>query len=121
MNGLYDTLQLNTATWDLMLDGQGNIAVQTGSNAVAQDVASVIQAIQGECWYNTQEGLPYFTQVLGGSVNEVLFASLYNAAALSVPNVVKAQTTFTGVGPDRKLAGTVEVIDQYGQSINATF
>ena len=120
MNGLNDTLQLSPA-WDLMLDASGNIAVQAGSAAVAQDVASAVQTYQGECWFDTSQGLPYFTQILGQAVNVSLFAALYDQAALAVPGVVKAQTTFTAVAAARKLSGVVAIIDTYGQSINAHF
>jgi hypothetical protein len=118
---LANTILLNPTTWDLTLDSSGNIAMQTASAAIAQDVASVIQSFQGECWFDTSQGLPYFAQILGQDVNAALFASLYNQAALTVPNVVSAFTSFTGVTSARKLSGTVEVIDTTGQSMNASF
>jgi hypothetical protein len=121
MATLFDTLQLDTSTWDLMLDSSRNIAVQTGSAAVAQDVASIVQTFQGEVWFDTAQGIPYFTQILGQPVNGPLFEALYNQAALTVPGVVSAFTSFTGVSSARKLTGTVEVIDTTGQSMNAHF
>ena len=118
---MHTTIALTSAGWDLTLDSAKNIALQADSQAVSQDVASVLRTFQGECWYDTGQGLPYFTQILGEGLNTPLFAAAYNAAALTVPDVVKAQTTFTALTVDRKLSGTVEVIDTYGQSINAHF
>jgi hypothetical protein len=48
----YKTLKLDTSTWDLMLDGQGNIAIATDSEAVAQDVASACLVFYGECYFD---------------------------------------------------------------------
>jgi hypothetical protein len=121
MNGLNDTIQLDPTAWDLLVDSSGNIALQTGSASTAQDVASMVKTFQGECWFDTTQGIPYMTQVLGQNYSASLLASLFNAAALTVPGVVQAQTTFTAPASDRKLSGTVEVIDTYGQSINAHF
>lgn len=118
---MFDTIALNPSTWDLTLDPTGSIAVLHTSSAIAQDVASAVQTYQGECWFDTTVGLPYFTQILGEGVNAPLWAGLYNQAALAVPNVAAAQTTFTAVTSDRKLSGTVEVIDTNGQTLNATF
>jgi hypothetical protein len=118
---MFDTLKLDPTTWDLTLDGSGNIAVQRESYAIAQDVGSAIQAIQGECWFDTTQGLPYFTSILGQSVNTPLFVAYYNQAAMTVPNVTRATTAFNGVSSARKLTGTVQVIDTYGETLNASF
>lgn len=125
----FNTIGLNTAlnpatgapTWDLLVDNRGNIALATGAAAVAQDVASAVQTYQGECWFDTTQGLPYFTSLLGQSYNAPLFAALYSQAARTVPGVVLAQTTFTGLNSARKLTGTVSVIDTTGQALNAHF
>lgn len=114
------TLQLSSS-WDLMLDGHGNIAMIGDSAAIAQDVGSAVYTFLGEVWFNTSVGLPYFAQILGQPLNAPLFSSLYNQIALTVPNVVKAQTTFTALTPTRRLSGTIKVIDTAGQAIDAQF
>lgn len=120
MNGLFDTLQLSSS-WDLTLDASRNIAVQRGSAAIAQDVASAARTFQGEVWYDTTLGIPYFDTVLGQRPAYTLLAAYYSQAAFTVPNVVQAQVTFNQLGAGRVLTGTLEVIDTYGQSINASF
>lgn len=116
-----DTLQLNLTTWDLMTNGYGNIAMQTGSAAIIQDVSSALKTFKGEAWYDASLGVPYFSTLLGQPLNVPLFTGIYNSVALTVPGVVSAQTTFTALSPTRKLMGTVEVIDTYGQALGATF
>ena len=121
MTTLSDTLQLDPATHDLMLDGSNNLAIQHASAAIAQDVASVALTYSGECWFDTSLGIPYMQVMLGQNLNPALFSSIYDAAALTVPNVVAAQTSFNALTPERKITGTVKVIDTTGQSMNAHF
>jgi hypothetical protein len=120
MTALYNTLQLSSS-WDLQLDGSNNIDVQQGSAAIAQDVASAIQTYQGEVWFDTTQGIPYFAKVLDQSFSPSFFALLYNNAALTVPNVAAVQTAFNSLGPSRTLTGTIEVIDTTGKTLNAHF
>ena len=117
---MYDTIALST-DWDLMLTGTGDLAVQQESDAIAQDVASAVQTYQGEVWFDTTVGVPYFTSIFGQTLNQPLFSAIYNAVALTVPNVVAAQTTFEGLTVDRKLIGTVQVIDTNGAALNVSF
>lgn len=118
---MLSTLKLDSSTWDLTLDGLNNIAIQTESYAVIQDVSSAVLTYQGEVWFDTTIGVPYFDQILGKPLNAPLFGAYYDQAALLVPDVVKATTSFAQLGTSRKLDGTVKVIDTKGQSLNATF
>ena len=118
---MHTTIQLNSTTWDLTLDPSNNIALQTGSAAIAQDVASVLRTFQGECWFDTSQGVPYLPEVIGQPYNTTLMSALYRQAALTVPDVVEATATFTSPSTARILSGTVEVIDTAGQLLNAHF
>jgi hypothetical protein len=120
MTTLYNTIALSPS-WDLDLDGSNNIAIQTGSAAIAQDVASAVLTFQGEVWFDTTQGIPYFAKVLDQSFSPSFFALLYNNAALTVPNVAAVQTAFNSLGPSRTLTGTIEVIDANGKTLNAHF
>jgi hypothetical protein len=116
-----DTLKLSS-NWDLMADANGNIAVATGSEAIIQDVSSAIRLFIGELWYDTTQGIPYFSGILGQGVNRALIQSAMEEAALAVPGVVKVQVTLNEL--DRKtrlLTGSVKVIDTNGQELGATF
>jgi hypothetical protein len=59
------SLLLSRPAWDLVLDASGNIAVASAPYAIAQDAASAIRLFAGEHWYDTAQGIPCFSQVLG--------------------------------------------------------
>ena len=117
---IYSTIQLNKNTNDLTVDSMGNIAMLSGADAVAQDVASAVKTFQGELFYDTTLGIPYFSQVLGQNYNPPLVKAYVEQAALTVPGVVQALATLV-LDRNRKLSGTVEVIDEIGQTLNAHF
>ena len=115
-----NTIALSSPAWDLEVDANGNIAMASGPNAIAQDVASAISTFLGEVYYDTSQGIPYFTSVLAQPYSPSLIQALLVQAALAVPGVVKAQATITKfVG--RKVSGVVNVIDINGQALGVTF
>lgn len=108
------TLLLDLTNWDLVLDASGNVAVASLPYAAAQDVASAQRTFEGEVWYNSLLGIPYFTDILGQNPPISLFQAYMIQAALTVPDVkprpapqctiesfdnrtVVATTTFTDV------------------------
>lgn len=115
-----DTLLLDTSLWDLFLDASGNIAVATEPYAIAQDVASAIKLFLGELYYDETKGLPYFDQILGEYPPASLVQAQVVAAALTVPDVVKARCVGLELS-NRGLSGTVEVIDTTGVAQNVSF
>lgn len=115
------TLLLDIAAWDLVLDVYGNIAVATEPYQLAQDAASAIKLFQGELWYDTTPGVPYWTAILGQSPPPLsLMKAEFIAAAKTVPGVVEAQVFFSAV-VDRRVSGQVQVTDQAGQITAAEF
>jgi len=62
---LLNTLLLDQTAWDLVIDSNGNIAMASPPYSLAQDVASAIKLFQGELWYDTSKGIPYFNEILG--------------------------------------------------------
>ena len=115
-----DTLLLDRDLWDLCLDSNGNIAVAEEPYAIAQDVASAVKTFQGEVFYDTTIGVPYFGQVLDQFPPIALFKSLVEQAALTVPEVVKAQCLIASY-QNRVITGVVKVIDTTGAALNVTF
>ena len=109
-----------SASWDLKLDSSGNIAMNIDGTAIAQDVASAIRLFKGELWYDVTLGVPYYEQVLGFPYGEALIVGLLNKAALTVPDVVEAQTTIHDI-TNRAVHGTTEVIDTVGEALNVHF
>jgi hypothetical protein len=115
-----NTLQLNLATWDLELDSNGNLAVATGPQAIAQDVASAISTFLGEVYYDVTQGLPWQSEVFGQQFSPSLVGALMEQAALTVPGVVSAKAsglTFSA----GKVTGTINFIDTTGASLGVTF
>jgi len=115
-----NTLLLDTQAWDLVLDSNGNIALAAPPYAVAQDVASAIRLFLGELWYDTSKGVPYWQQFLGYNPSISQIASALNAAALTVPGVVKANTVITSITA-REVSGQVQFSTSDGTSTTVNF
>lgn len=114
------TLLLDQSEWDLVLDASGNIAVADAPYSVAQDVASAVRVFAGELWYDTTQGIPYLSNVLGNTPTLQYIKSKVEEAALTVPTVAKARCLFASLN-DRVLTGQVQVIDDNGVENNVSF
>lgn len=109
-----NTVLLNPATWDLILDSSRSLAMAAEPYALAQDVASACKLFKGELWYNTDKGIPYFQRILGYRPPMSLLKDEFQKAALSVPNVVQASAQFNVITSERKLTGQLNFTDQNG-------
>jgi hypothetical protein len=112
------TLLLDQVTWDLLIDSDGNIAVASDPYSQAQDAASAIKTFQGEVFYDTALGVPYWQQILGKLPPTSLVKAKFIQAALTVPGVVKAAcyfTSFTG----RLRRGQVQITNDDNQTSSA--
>ena len=118
------TLALDPLSWDLTVDASGNIATfsdgGTDPIGLAQDAASAIRLFQGELFYDTTQGVPYFAQILGKSPPVALLRAYFVAAALTVPGVVSAVCFISSI-TDRGLKGQVQVTDSNGNTATAAF
>jgi hypothetical protein len=114
------TLLLDTVAWDLVLDSNANIALASPPYAVAQDVASACRLFQGELWYDTTQGVPYWQQLLGQNPTTSQIAAAFNAAALTVPSVVTSNTVITSI-QDGKVSGQVQFSTSDGTSTTVNF
>ena len=107
------TMLLDRTTWDLVIDAYGNIAVADVPYSQAQDVASAQRTFAGECWYDQSLGLPYWSQILEKKFAAAILRSKLSGAALTVPGVVNARVTFSGV-VDRRLTGQTQIVTTTG-------
>lgn len=112
-----DTLLLNPETWDLLIDSNGSIALASDPWSLAQDVASSVRTFEGECWYNTDKGIPYFEEILGHFPPMSLIRKRMEDEAETVDGVITARATITNL-IDRNLTGAIEFIDATGQANN---
>lgn len=120
---------LLTPSWGLTINGAGNIATcydaapvdptLRASYALAQDVASAIRLFQGELWYDTTQGLPYFQQILNHMPPAEFLKAQFVQAALTVPGVATAVCTFKSF-TSRLLVGTVTGTPQIGGSFGVS-
>jgi len=104
------TLPLDTTSWDLALDSNGNLSLTDPDYSIAQDVASAIRTFQGECWYGATLGMPYFQSILGKLPPRSYITSLLERAALTVTGVVSVTVVSLGLNAQRQLTGSVIVV-----------
>ncbi len=114
------SLLLDQTTWDLTVDTAGNIAIASVEYSLAQDAASACKTFQGELYYDTSQGIPYWQQVLGKWPPLSLVRTHMIRAAMSVPGVIKAKCFFTKF-EKRGLSGQVQVTDVNGKTTAANF
>lgn len=114
------TLALDSDAWDLVLDINGNWALGNAPYSIAQDVATAVKTMLGECWYDITLGLPYQSVILGESPPLSLVKQLIITEAVKVPNVVTATVIFVGL-VGRVLSGQIQIIDTDGNEIGVTF
>lgn len=104
------TLLLDPDTWDLLLDASRNIAVGTAPYALAQDAASSIRTFLGEVYYDTTQGVPYWSNILGHRPPIELLKDELVAAAKKVPGVIAARVFLLDI-TDRRVTGQVQITD----------
>lgn len=109
------TLLLDQVGWDLCLTVAGNIAVASEPYAQAQDAASSIRTFQGEVYYDTARGVPYFQQILGYLPPAALLKAKFEYAAKLVPGVTRARCILTGFN-SRRVSGQVQITTKAGIS-----
>lgn len=116
----YRTMQLDTSTWDLTLDGNGNIAIADELYSVAQDVASACLVFSGECYYDNTLGIPWKSDVLGKRPTPGYVAQKMQTEAKKLPIVDQARATVFFDKNTRRMRGTIRVTDINGNTATAT-
>lgn len=109
------TLLLDVVSWDLVLDASGNIALASEPYSVAQDVACALRLFLGELLYDTEDGIPYFSEILGHTPPVTFFQEEMTRAALSVPTVISAECIIESF-EDRRVTGQVTFRTSNGQT-----
>src|SRR5690348_8444666 len=104
------TLPLETSTWHLQLDSNGNLTLADPDSSIAMAVASAIRTFQGECWYGATLGLPYFQSLLGKLPPRSYITNLLEQAALTIAGVVSVTVVSLGLNANRQLTGSVIVV-----------
>jgi hypothetical protein len=115
-----DTLLLDLDTWDLLVDSDGNLAKATPPYSTTQDVASACRLFDGELFYNTETGIPYFQDILGHQPPLSLVRAHIENAALTVPGVIKAKCVIRDINA-RTLTGWILFVDENGDEQKLDF
>lgn len=110
------TLLLDRDGWDACLNASGNIAVATEPYSQVQDAASAVRVFEGEAFYNTTLGVPYWTDVLGRSQPSQIMRARAQQAALTVPGVIDATAVLTTL-PNRVLGGQIQIRTNAGEQV----
>ena len=115
------SLLLDRTTWDLVLDGNGNIAVCSEPYSVLQDVACAVRVFLGECYYDTSQGIPYTQKILGQYQSITIFKEQVRQIALGVPGVSDAQVALNGMDAARRLTGAIIITTPDGTTDSVGF
>lgn len=124
------SLLLSYPAWDLVLNNAGNIALagdvypsdplKAEAYARAQDAACAIRLFQGENWYATTQGVPYFQLILGKTPNLQVMKAAFVQAALTVDGIASAQCFISSI-KDRAVTGQVQIVTTAGQAAASNF
>lgn len=112
------TLLLDLDGWDLCLDALGNWALAVDPYSQTQDAASAVRVFEGEAYYDTSLGVPYFSDVLGRYQPTQIMRARAQLAALTVPGVIDA-TAILIANPTREMTGQIQITTDSGQQVIA--
>lgn len=110
MATIQNTLLLDQSAWDLVLDINGNIALAGTPYSYAQDVTSAVRTFLGECWYNTNLGIPYWQQILGQLPPIGYIEQQISLEALTIPNIISAEASIVNF-VNRAIEGVILITD----------
>jgi hypothetical protein len=120
---------VDRSAWDLVVDAAGNIAVADDPYSKAQDAASAIKLFEGELYYDTTKGVPYWNrdnptapgQILGAAPPVGYMRQKFIDAASTVPGVTAAAAFIRSIGADRTVRGQVQITDEEGRTLPFNF
>lgn len=93
----------------------------TGTELNAQRIDQLILTIQGEWFWNSTRGLPYFTEILGKKNSKSVVDSVYYAAILQEPYIDSILEFNSTLDISTRTYSPVFVAkDTTGQTIGAT-
>ena len=114
------SLLLGLDTWDLCLDGAGQIATTSGPYATAQNVANATRLFTNDAWYDPDKGVPHFNTELGQRPSLSVVRNRIRKAALTVPGILNADVQVEGV-TDREMTGNIALTLATGENADVAF
>lgn len=111
------SLFIDETTWDICADENRNLAIVQGPKALIQRVACELKHFEGEGWYDSRQGLPYFISVLGVETTSPLVVSLIENHVTRI-NTIGSVIALLQITKDRRLTGDIRVTTQSGEALN---
>ena len=115
------SLYLNDS-WDITLDGAGNLATTAGRYCDAQNVANAVRLFTQDAYLRQRQGVPHFDLDLGvkPSLSEV--RAVYRETALAVENIADATVEIAGLDTEtRAMTGTIQATSENGETVSVEF
>ena len=113
------TTLLDLDAWDWVLDANGELAVASEPYSTAQDVASRLGCVQGECLSDASAGLPLFDLITANPPPTQFIGALMEEQALSVPGVESATAQDVEISGG-VLTGRVIITASAGQTLTVS-
>ena len=110
------TLSLNS-NWDLMIDNNGNIALITDEQEIAQNVATSCRVFKGEEPFDVERGIPYKTQIMGEYPDSNILNAYFEKEAKRISGVENITVLNSGF-VNRTLYPDIEIQTETGSIIN---
>lgn len=112
----YSTIALDSKTWDLTVDGGGNLIVATDKHAIAQDVATACLTFKNEIVYRPELGVEW-TEIAGHKVSKGFIADQLKKQAMTVAVIIDAVVYLDFDHITARLYGVIVCEDIYGNAI----
>lgn len=109
-------------SWDITLDGAGNIATTSGRYCDAQNVANAVRLFTNDAYLAQTKGVPHFSLDLGikPALSEV--RAVYRTTAMEVENIRDVTVHIEGLDTDtRSMTGRIEATRTNGDSVLVEF
>lgn len=90
------TIATNSSN-DMFLDGSGNVAFNTGVDAIKDICASATKMRLGEAIYQTNLGMPMFESIFKGTPNVAIYESYLRKTIMTVDGVISIKSLTASV------------------------
>lgn len=102
--------------WDLALASSGDILTSAGDAATVQNVACECRRHQGDCFYDADDGVAYFSEHLGEKPNAATLSYSLTKAARRVGDVaaVKSVDIYSFDAESREVTGEITILTKEG-------
>ena len=113
------TLYLDQDTWDITLDGAGNIKTAISPYADAQNIANAVRLFTHDAYLRQRQGVPHFSLDLGVQPAASEVRAVYRETALAVENIAAATVEIAGLDTEtRAMTGTIQATSANGETVS---